>query len=504
MKTKNGISCPSCGRFVGAHDRCPYCGTGLKKRISLKSLRYTSLLVAIIGLVCLQLMAMNRETPAKKISDITPSMNFAYITIKGVASRPSKYYRDDDGKVSSCYIYLKDKTGSIRIVAYRQVAEKLFNKDVYILKGDEVEVSGKIKVVEGDKVSMMLEVPEHLKIKHKNYAKPEAAAENVSVKKLSDISINDMETDVTVEGRIAKFSKPREGSRAPYKIVIEQDGEKLPIVFWESVYNHISAPEKLVAGSKIRAKVSVAQYREKMQLKLRRSNDLTVLKTGSGNAGAATSTKKEISKIITADEAAEKTKGTKVKVRGKVVDVYVPDENSRAPNKIYLETSSGKIPIVFWSSRVQLEKTPTEGAVVEAKVTVGAYKDNKQLKLYRAEDLKIISEGKITGSSGKNDAFMPLDELWDAQVGSFVNVKGKTTKIFESKKETAPFKIVLADAESNTIYIVAWPDVWKSIPENNRPKVGDEISLKGKVKEYKQRKQIQLKRASDISVTRKN
>ena len=110
MKTNKGISCPSCGRFVGAHDRCPYCGTGLQKRVSLKSLRYISLIVAIVGLVCLQLMAMSRETPAKEISSITPAMNFAYIKVKGIATRPMKYYRTGD-KVSSCYIYLKDKTG---------------------------------------------------------------------------------------------------------------------------------------------------------------------------------------------------------------------------------------------------------------------------------------------------------------------------------------------------------------------------------------------------------
>ena len=500
MKTENGISCPSCGRFVGAHDRCPYCGTGLKKRISLKSLRITSLLVAIIGLVCLHLMAMNRETPAKEISSITPSMNFAYITIKGIATRPLKYYRDDDDKVSSCYIYVKDKTGSMRIVAYRQVAEKLFNNDVYINKGDDVEVSGKIKVVEGDKVSMMLEVPEHLKIKHKNYAKPTALAEKVSVKKLSDVTLNDVGTEVTVEAVITKFIKPREGSRAPYKIIIEQEGVTLPVVFWQSVYNHISAPEKITTGTKIRAKVNVAQYREKLQLKLKRSSDLIVLKAGSGDVKV---TKKTI-KTLTANEAVEQAKGTKLKVTGKVIDVFIPGENSRAPNKIYLETSDGKIPIVFWSSRVQLPKMPSVGAEIEATVTVGEYKGNKQLKLYRAEDLKITKESAISGGSEKSSEFISLDEIWDAKVGSFVKVKGKAAKIFESKKETAPYKIILTDAESNTVYIVAWPDVWKSIPEGKRPKVGDEISLKGKVKEYKQRKQIQLKRANDISIKRGN
>jgi len=195
-QTEKGITCQSCGRFVGAHDRCPYCGTGLQKRISLKSMRYVSIVVALVGLACLHLMAVNRDTPVKEISSITPAMNFAYITIKGEATRPLKYYRSGD-KVSSCYIYLKDKTGDMRITAYRQVAEKLYNKDVYILKGDTVEVSGKIRVAEGDKVSMMLEVPDHLKIEHKNYAKKMGENDGDSLVKLSDISSDNVDGQKT-------------------------------------------------------------------------------------------------------------------------------------------------------------------------------------------------------------------------------------------------------------------------------------------------------------------
>ncbi len=504
MKTDKGISCPSCGRFVGAHDRCPYCGTGLQKRISLKSMRYVAIVVAIVGLVCLQLMAMSREAPAKEISSITPAMNFAYITIKGVATRPLKYYRTGD-KVTSCYIYLKDKTGTMRVTAFRQVAEKLYNKDVYISTGDKVEVSGKIRVVEGDKISMMLEVPEHLKIQHKDYGKPQKITKSskgkskTQVIKLSDISSVDVGNNVLVEAAIVDFSKPREGSKAPYRITIEQNGTKLPVVFWENTFSRIATPEKIVPGTKIQVKATVGQYRDKIQLRLKRSNNLVFLKAESSAAKATIKKTKKQNRIFTPQEASEQPKGSRITVRGKVVDVFFPGEGSRAPNKIYLETDDGRIPVVFWPSRVVLpqDQIPSVGAEVEANVTVSAYKENKQLKLSRASNYKLISAGSQAQKTEKNE-FMPLDELWDAQVGSFVKVKGKAVKVYESQKETAPFKIILADNESNTVAVVAWPDVWNSIPENKRPKVGDKISLKGKVKEYKQNKQIQLKRAEDI------
>ncbi|RLD11996.1 MAG: hypothetical protein DRI44_02290 [Chlamydiae bacterium] len=502
MKTNKGISCPSCGRFVGAHDRCPYCGTGLQKRVSLKSLRYISLIVAIVGLVCLQLMAMSRETPAKEISSITPAMNFAYIKVKGIATRPMKYYRTGD-KVSSCYIYLKDKTGIMRVTAFRQVAEKLYNKDIYIVAGDEVEVSGKIRVVEGDKISMTLEVPDHLKIKHKDYGKPQntAAKSKVNHKKqiikLSDISANDVGNNVLVEAIISEFSKPREGSKAPYRLIIEQEGTKLPVIFWQNTFSRIAMPEKLVSGSKVQVEATVGQYRDKIQLRLKRSNNLIFLKAEA--VAAKVKNKKSKKQILTPQEAFEQPKGSRITVRGKVVDVFFPGENSRAPNKIYFETDDGRIPVVFWPSRVVLsqEQIPSVGAEIEVNVTVSAYKENKQLKLSRASNYKLISAGREADKPEKSK-FMPLDELWDAQVGSFVKLKGQTVKVYESQKETAPFKIIVADNESNTVTVVAWPDVWNSIPESKRPKVGDKISLKGKVKKYKQRKQIQLKRAEDI------
>jgi len=89
----HGIVCPSCGRFVGAFDRCPYCGTGVAKRIPLRVVRLGALGVALSGMVCLHLMAVHRETPTIGIADITPAMNYAFRSVVGRAARPLTYHR---------------------------------------------------------------------------------------------------------------------------------------------------------------------------------------------------------------------------------------------------------------------------------------------------------------------------------------------------------------------------------------------------------------------------
>jgi len=203
--------------------------------------------------------------------------------------------------------------------------------------------------------------------------------------------------------------------------------------------------------------------------------------------------------MLTAQEASEQSDGSKVKIYGKVVDVYIGGEDSRAPNKIYLKTDGGKIPVVFWPTRVNLsqEQIPSVGAEIEAAVTVSSFKGDKQFRLSRASDYKLTKAGSVTQKSEK-EKFMPLDMIWREQVNSTVKVKGKVIEISESWKESAPYKITIGDNNSNTVEIVVWPNVWNSIPENKRPKAGDEISLSGKVKEHRQMKQIQLKSAEDI------
>ena len=52
-KVNNEVQCPHCGHFVGAASRCANCGARLERRMGLKVLRISALLVAVFGVFLL-------------------------------------------------------------------------------------------------------------------------------------------------------------------------------------------------------------------------------------------------------------------------------------------------------------------------------------------------------------------------------------------------------------------------------------------------------------------
>jgi len=50
---QRGAYCPSCGRYVGSYEVCPYCGARVRVRISLKVLTILALILSMGGVVAL-------------------------------------------------------------------------------------------------------------------------------------------------------------------------------------------------------------------------------------------------------------------------------------------------------------------------------------------------------------------------------------------------------------------------------------------------------------------
>ncbi len=141
-KINEEARCPSCGRFVGPYERCPYCGASLKKRTSLKILKYGSVIFSVLGLVVVYLFALSKPIPLVKVSQVNPSMNFAKVRMKGVAYR----YPIMDAKEGRLYLYLSDGTGTFRVRAFGKTAKQAIERLRGLSIGDEVNAVGKLTV----------------------------------------------------------------------------------------------------------------------------------------------------------------------------------------------------------------------------------------------------------------------------------------------------------------------------------------------------------------------
>jgi hypothetical protein len=137
--------CPSCERYIGPADACPYCGTDSARNPALRWLRYGALALAVFGLLFLGLMSAGRKPDAVRAAEITPMMNFAFVRVVGVVEREA-HVGSDEGEVDYVSFVLNDGTGRVRVAAYDSVARDLVTRKLLPAPGSRVEAIGSLAV----------------------------------------------------------------------------------------------------------------------------------------------------------------------------------------------------------------------------------------------------------------------------------------------------------------------------------------------------------------------
>ena len=158
-----GAFCPSCERFIGPADVCPYCDADSAKPPIVRLLRLVALVLALAGLAFLYLAATSKELPMVRISEITPMMNFAQAQVAGSVQK-SPYVGEKKGTVDYISFPINDGSGELRVVAYGAVAKSLKDKGLLPVKGNSVEVAGSLDVTADDQPRLRLGSMERLKI----------------------------------------------------------------------------------------------------------------------------------------------------------------------------------------------------------------------------------------------------------------------------------------------------------------------------------------------------
>lgn len=154
--------CPSCERFIGPADHCPYCGADAAGTWSLRLLRYGALTLAVGGVVFLVLAARGRTAPMVQASDVTPLMNFAYVRVQGTVVRDA-YLGRNDGRVDYLSFALDDGSARIRVKAYGDTARDLHEQGMAPGKGDRVEATGNLSVSWSRDPALRLQAVEQLR-----------------------------------------------------------------------------------------------------------------------------------------------------------------------------------------------------------------------------------------------------------------------------------------------------------------------------------------------------
>ncbi|MCX7591340.1 MAG: OB-fold nucleic acid binding domain-containing protein [Kiritimatiellae bacterium] len=148
-------TCPSCDRFIGPADVCPYCGCDSARSAVYRRLRHLTLGLASAGVLLLLWVACKTKIPTLCIGTITPQMNFALVCVEGRVERDA-YISPRTGRPSYVSFALNDGTGQIRVVAHGRVAAELVQKNLVPRKGKQVSATGTLNVADTTNIKLRL------------------------------------------------------------------------------------------------------------------------------------------------------------------------------------------------------------------------------------------------------------------------------------------------------------------------------------------------------------
>jgi len=514
-----GTVCPSCNRFVGAYDRCPYCGTGISKRIPLRTIKIAAMVIAIVGMLCLHIMAMYRDIPTKSIGSITPAMNFGYISVKGTVTQPMRFYRDGD-TISGFGFGVEDDSGQLRVRGYRTVAETLHKNGLALRRGDTVKISGTLRIIEGDNISMLLQVPAHLELLDSS------EAVTVSLDELANVEDGQ---NVQLSAHISRIMFPA-SKRAPYRISLKDDTGSASLVIWPSQFDEITGRDQLMEGTLVKVRAAKSSYRNTPQLQIGNPQDMVILASSTTDAVKDTVAPTD-QKPVALGSLSSANKDSIVTVQGTIKQFNPQREGTRTPYVITLTDGNVEIPLVFWSDSYDTLKNPeaiAPGAVLSARVRVSEYRGRPQLVLTSPAELIVktpASEGSVkpptvkekepekvkeTGGettqlrllhssnyallssidSPKNYAgSMAINDIGTATLGTKVTIEGTVDSVRHPASAKSPYIITLSDKDSS-IAVVMWEAAWKTL--TTTPVTGSTFRVNGIVSEYMGSRQVRV------------
>ena len=155
--------CPSCERFIGPADVCPYCDADSSRPPLLRFMRGLALALALAGVAAMLLLARSADIPTMRAGEITPTMNFAFVRVAGTVARQPYLARGREN-VDYVSFLVDDGTGEIRVAANGRSAREMVARAMVPRKGDSVDLAGTVNVGPDGKVKLRLQSADQLQI----------------------------------------------------------------------------------------------------------------------------------------------------------------------------------------------------------------------------------------------------------------------------------------------------------------------------------------------------
>lgn len=223
-QSKDHTKCPSCGRYVGPLELCPYCRAIHRKRPILVALKYSCPILAILGMILLHHLGATIGNPLVKLEDLDRTSNFAYVQLEGTVCEPPRFYHasgSDDPTAGTMEFCLDDGTGRTRVKTYEDATRRVVRQKKVPSTGDTVHITGNFQT-RTHKHSIIVGSPDEIEIR-----KPPVVA-SLTAPELAWAEAGDFsELDrVEVTGWVSFHYNDRTHKAGKYAVVVNVSGGK--------------------------------------------------------------------------------------------------------------------------------------------------------------------------------------------------------------------------------------------------------------------------------------
>lgn len=459
--------CPSCGRYVGPYEACPYCGAHLTRRTPIRVVKIAAILLATVGLAALWFAATRAEIPLIHIGQAGATMNMAYVRLEGHCTRAPSYDPESD----YLSFWIQDDTGEIRVSAYRAETRQIIEQGRVPALGDLVEVAGTLRVRE-DFLALTVNVPAQLKITR---AEPVTRA-------IGTIVPEDRYLRVRVRGQVRQVYEPYAGLTL---ITIRDETGSIPIAVSEHLIalSGITPTLRFSTGQPVEVVATVSLYGDTPQLVPASLADIVPL-----GQEVPIAIEKQIGELTAADA------GQLAVVRGAVTEVNPFSSGV----KFTLDDGTGAIIMLLWQSVYDALPDPAAldvGAEVQVQGEVSQYRGQLEVIPELAEDVQVV-EVEIKVKVEVEVETRAIGDVTSADVGATLLLAGT---LGEPEAFSAGIKFPLQD-DTGTIVLLLWQNVYEAIPDTGQLVTGVRVEVVGQIDEYRGELEI-IPEADGITIT---
>ncbi|MDD4279460.1 MAG: exodeoxyribonuclease VII large subunit [Candidatus Sumerlaeales bacterium] len=423
-------------------------------------------------------------------------------------------------------VKLRDNSGTIDIVFWKQTADEMTTKPV---KGQTWRVFGEISDYKG-KVQVKAQDAERWILQKDNMAAansdepgsegkatnenakpvPEGQMSTMALKKVGSLTSDMKDKEVTIEGELISV-KSSSKDNVPWMLKLKDDTGTMNIVFWAQTANDMKTkPQK---GQTWRVTGTLGAFKGALQLKATEAGRWILRE---GKVPTATDAKARDEAVVATGLVKNDMIGETITIEGAVKSLSIPKIET-APYVLSVDDGTGAVNVVFWNATYK-EFIPGQkaepGEQVRVKGTVNEHRGSVQLKLESASDLitaqtapdKVKKAALDTASVSKADAEkLPVAtsaEIMKAAPKTKFRVKADVVAT-ERLRLGQKLSLFLGDEGGSTVTLYLWDSALGLLPDDVRSSsmnlpVGAKIECLGMTEDFRASKVLYVNKANNL------